>query len=166
MKRSEFDIIFQRHRPRLIAAIRRLGTGLYGMDTGDVEQEVAIRLWKALASDRKIDHLPSYLVTIVRSVVADHLRRPVSKAEHIGLENVFDLAGEEDVVSTELVETVERKLAAFPDNRRVAVRHRLRGLTAGEIATLEGWTSSKAENLVKRGMRDLRNALAPHQVED
>ena len=56
-------------------------------------------------------------------------------------------------------------LAQLPENRRLAVKNHLQGLTTPEIGALLGWSEPKARNLVHRGLKDLRTALRALGIE-
>jgi RNA polymerase sigma-70 factor (ECF subfamily) len=45
------------------------------------------------------------------------------------------------------------------DRRRTAVTLHLQGFRTGEVAAALGWTEKQAENLVYRGLADLRACL-------
>src|SRR3954471_4446936 len=87
--------------------VRRLieGHGLaqYGIDPADIEQEVRIRLWRALERDRNAAFHTSYIQSTVLSTVVDAIRAARSRhAEPLpeensegGLELVESAAGPE-----------------------------------------------------------------------
>src|SRR5262249_23736799 len=57
------------------------GLGQYGIDPADIEQEVRIRLWKALERDRNAAFHTSFIQRVVLTTVIDAIRaanaRPV-----------------------------------------------------------------------------------------
>jgi len=59
----------------------------------------------------------------------------------------------------DLVGALEAALAGISDTRRAAVRLHLEGKNLAEIASLSGWTSAQARNLLYRGLSDLRESL-------
>ena len=65
------------------AKVRRLieshGLGQYGIDPADIEQEVRIRLWKALERDRNAAFHTSYIQRVVLSTVIDAIRAANSR---------------------------------------------------------------------------------------
>src|SRR3954468_20505666 len=87
--------------------VRRLieGHGLaqYGIDAADIEQEVRIRLWKALERDRNAAFHTSYIQRVVLSSVIDAIRAANSRpsepmpeaAEQTGLDFIEPTAGPE-----------------------------------------------------------------------
>jgi RNA polymerase sigma-70 factor (ECF subfamily) len=50
-------------------------------------------------------------------------------------------------------------LGQLQERRRVAVTLHLQGYAVGEVASALGWTEKQAENLVYRGLGDLRRCL-------
>jgi len=50
-------------------------------------------------------------------------------------------------------------LSSLQDRRRTAVTLHLQGFRTAEVATALGWTEKQAENLVYRGLADLRSCL-------
>src|SRR5512144_3176361 len=50
------------------------GLGQYGIDPADIEQEVRIRLWKALERDRNAAFHTSFIQRVVLTVVIDAIR--------------------------------------------------------------------------------------------
>src|SRR3569833_184850 len=59
--------------------IDKHGLGQYGIDPADIEQEVRIRLWKALERDRNAAFHTSYIQRTVLSVVVDAIRAASSR---------------------------------------------------------------------------------------
>src|SRR5215475_8949029 len=50
------------------------GIGQYGIDAADIEQEVRIRLWKALERDRNAAFHTSFIQRVVLTTVIDAIR--------------------------------------------------------------------------------------------
>ena len=67
------------------------GLGQYGIDPADIEQEVRIRLWKALERDRNAAFHTSFIQRVVLTVVIDAIRaanaRPVEALPDDGLDD-------------------------------------------------------------------------------
>jgi RNA polymerase sigma-70 factor (ECF subfamily) len=109
----------------------------------------------------------SYIWRTAFSVTVDEIRRRTRRAE-TGLEEseaaVLTLdAGpdpERRALSRELGRTIRECLVQLADPRRAAVVLYLQGHQASHIANLLGWNTKKAENLVYRGLSDLRSCLA------
>jgi RNA polymerase sigma-70 factor (ECF subfamily) len=80
-----------------------------------------------------------------------------------GLEEMADSehpANPEQIqASSNLQEGLQGCLEDMVENRRTAVVLRLQGHSVPEIGRLLGWTQTRANNLVFRGMNDLRMCL-------
>lgn len=141
-------------------------------DRDDLEQEVRIRLWRAIESER-IGSVPaSYLYRVASSAALDLIRRrraireePMDDVRR-HLQSLTERApgpdGEAEL--TELAEQIRRAIDAIPASRRAVVHMYLGGYSSGEIADLMGWTEAKARNLVYRGLADLRARLASSDI--
>src|SRR5678810_759010 len=70
------------------ALIEGHGLGQYGIDPADIEQEVRIRLWKALERDRNAAFHTSFIQRVVLTTVIDAIRaanaRPVEILDAAG----------------------------------------------------------------------------------
>ena len=112
-----------------------------------------------------------YLHRVAHSVLVDEIRRRKRRPE-VPLEVVTE-AGEEvrsvepaassdpesDASFQELGAAVRDCLAAAKRERRLAVTLYLQGHTVPETARILGWDAKRAENLVYRGLADLRQCL-------
>ena len=59
--------------------IEKHGLGQYGIDPADIEQEVRIRLWKALERDRNAAFHTSFIQRVVLTTVIDAIRAANSR---------------------------------------------------------------------------------------
>ncbi len=150
----------------------------------ELEQEVRIRLWRALESETQIVSPASYLYRIAATATLDAVRRAKTRRHELTQSEVLQVSddGEEHVadrrhvaISTDdpaaaldrsrLRDQIERARATLAPARRVAVGLHIQGCNAGEIAKVLGWTEPKARNLLYRGLNDLRTALVKEGVE-
>jgi RNA polymerase sigma-70 factor (ECF subfamily) len=149
--------------------VRRLidkhGIGQYGIDPADIEQEVRIRLWKALERDRNAAFHTSFIQRVVLTTVIDAIRMansrpadPLSEdAEDALVENA---AGpERNARGLEDFNRVTECLAELPQRRRQAVELHLQGFSLREIGQFSGITEEAARKLLDRGMQALRERL-------
>jgi RNA polymerase sigma-70 factor (ECF subfamily) len=149
-----------------------------GVQFDDVEQEARLRLWKALARERKIDDPASYLYRIAATATIDAVRRVRAKREE-ALEpegaadgapgparlSAADSSLERSTARRLLVQRVATVLERWPAERRLLLNLHLQGFTTQEIAQQLGWTEPKARNLVYRTLRELRESLRAEGVE-
>jgi len=152
------------------ALIEGHGLGQYGIDPADIEQEVRIRLWKALERDRSAAFHTSYIQRVVLSTVIDAIRavnaRPAEplpeEGESSGAEVLAAMtAGPEQTAGgTQDFARVAACLAELPQRRREAVALHLQGFSLREIGELGGTSEEAARKLLDRGMQTLRARLA------
>lgn len=151
-----------------------------GIQIDDVEQEARIRLWRALQREREIRDPASYLYRIAVTTTIDAVRRVIARREEqlrvrgewgddegpaVALAAGPEASPERAAELDRVMARVEAAIGRLAENRRLAVRLHLQGLTSDEIGDLLGWTEPKARNLVSRGMRDLREALAAEGID-
>src|SRR5262249_48897764 len=151
------------------ALIDSHGIGQYGIDPADIEQEVRIRLWKALERDRNAAFHTSFIQRGVLTTVIDAIRaansRPVDPLPGDG--------GEGDPAFVEPGPSPERNagtladfdrivacMAELPERRRKAVALHLQGFSLREIGEFSGTSEEAARKLLDRGMQALRESLA------
>jgi RNA polymerase sigma-70 factor (ECF subfamily) len=137
-------------------------------DRDDLVQEVRVRLWKAIDSER-MDSIPtSYLYRTATSAALDLIRRRRTSRED-SMDDVpaverslADAALRPDQAAqlSDLALQVDRAIEAIPESRRRVVRMYLAGYNSTEIGALMGWSEAKARNLLYRGLGDLRERLA------
>ena len=142
--------------------------GQHGIDPADIEQEVHIRLWRALERDRNAAFHASYIQRTVLTTVIDAIRAARSRAaeplpeegdEETGL--VEQRAGpERSAGASQEFGRVAACLAELPERRREAVALHLQGFTLREIGQLSGTSEEAARKLLERGMQTLRELLA------
>ena len=172
----------------LRGTLRRLAPRDSGLSLDELEQEVRIRLWRALESEREIASLSSYLYRIAATATLDAVRRARTRRREVPLADPLEPEGgrapeeawvkhraAEDFRSpddpaaaaarAQIRERIERARAAISPARRDAVGLHLQGYTTKEIGGLFGWSEPKARNLVYRGLADLKESLRNEGVE-
>jgi RNA polymerase sigma-70 factor (ECF subfamily) len=177
---ARFNSILEKYGAFLRSTIAAHCPRDLGLSFDDIFQEVSVRLWHALCSEREIVDLASYLHRVAATARIDALRRVKARRE----EQMQLSAAQEGEVNIEgaqradtntspealaqyqqLISIVEGILQSLSQNRQRAVRLHLQGLSTGEIAELMGWGEAKARNLVYRGLDDLRRQLGSHGFE-
>ena len=159
------------HRTILRVCPRELG-----LLCDDIEQEARLSLWKALQSGREIAFPVSYIYKVAVSATLRAVRRakarredPVNEDSDAGpvltLRAPPEASPHAEAERREVAQKIEAALAQLPENRRLAVKNHLQGLTTPEIGALLGWSEPKARNLVHRGLKDLRIALRALGIE-
>ena len=173
---ARFNALLERHGKLLRDAIASRCARHLGLNFDDIMQEVRIRLWRAIAAEREIRDVRSYLCRIASTVTIDAIRNVQALREeqmHCSMEEdgpsekgnpshePADVRATPEVVAEQrhVIAIVRNTLSHLPANRRRAVTLHLEGLSTVEIAKVLGWSEPKARNLVYRGLDDLRVQL-------
>lgn len=142
-----------------------------GIDAAELEQQVRLKLWRALRRETGVRHPASYLYRAVSSVVIDAVRSvrrrresslegPAEDEDRSAVEPVSTEPGPEvQAQGRDIQRQLNEALQELAPNRRRAVALHLDGFSNGEIATMLGWSEPKVRNLVWRGLGDLRRHL-------
>jgi RNA polymerase sigma-70 factor (ECF subfamily) len=107
----------------------------------------------------------SYLNKVAYSVLVDEIRRMRRRREtDLGDEAVAPVAiarenPERTAASKEVGRGIQECLKGMKRERRLAVALHLQGHTVPEVARILDWAAKQAENLVYRGLADLRECL-------
>jgi RNA polymerase sigma factor (sigma-70 family) len=136
-------------------AIRRRCFGLLASQREDLVQSAMVRLLERQAREDLWARGPSYFWKVAQSVVVDELRR-------LGRERrLAEGVTEERQAWVDPVDgiTLRRCLERLEERRRMAVTLHLSGLRIPEVARTANWTVKTAENLIYRGLEDLRRFL-------
>lgn len=139
-----------------------------GIDADDVEQEVRIRLWRALERDPNAEFPASYIQKVVATVLVDALRRhqvrpaePLPEPEEGGIEFVDGGARPDRVaMDAEQMARLGQCLDGLGPRRRRTLQLYLQGYALQEVADLNGLTLDAARKLIYRGLDELKQRLA------
>lgn len=166
---ARLEELFRAYGARVKGLLTTYGLDKHGIDPADVEQEVRIRLWKALERDRSGAFHASYVQRVVASTVIDALRRAeVRAAEPLPEEDddtPVDLGEgpvgpERSAGDVERMQGIERCMNEIPERRRLPIALHLQGFSLQEIAELAGIASAEAaRKLVSRGLEELKSRL-------
>jgi len=174
------DALLKEHASAIRAAAARVCPRGLGVGVDELEQEIRLRLWRTLESEREITDPPSYIYRIAVTAAIDAVRRVKARREQpLPEKRSLDDSGPDERVlagraasSPESIaegRQVARKVGAalgrIPESRRKPVRLHLQGFTSEEIGLLLDFTEAKARNLVYRGLEDLRRELRAEGIE-
>lgn len=171
-------VLLAKHGARLRMLIEVHCSRDQGLDADDIEQEVRIKLWKALESDKNLVAAASYIQKVVVTTVVDAVRRAqVRFAESIEDrdEGTFDasvsgpLRPEAQAKQNEWAGVLMRSINELPERRRLPVQLALQGFTAEEVARLTGVSVAGAQQLCYRGIEELKTRLrelGADQIDD
>lgn len=157
-----------RHGTRLRVLCRQHCSAEQGLDPDDIEQEVRIRLWKAVQREKNSALPASYIQRVVVTTVIDSLRRDKPEqttelpeaGQEAGIEALLDPVGPVRSASDgQRMDLVRAAIAELPERRRQPVRLALQGFTPEEIGELLDMTATMAKNLMYRGLYELRDRL-------
>lgn len=156
---SALEAVMSRFSRMLRSVGRR--RGLDDVDLRDMEQEVRLRLWRALGTSERIETAKtSYIYQTAMSATLDLIRRRRARPEE-DLESVeVPTAGSDTSYEhQELGARIDGAVDELDEPRSVVVRLHLSGYHREEIAQMLGWTEPKVRNLLYRGLEDLRALL-------
>jgi RNA polymerase sigma-70 factor (ECF subfamily) len=136
----------------------------------DLVQTAIMRVMEVLgrppdANEGETPFTSSYLHRVAYSVLVDELRRERRRHEtSLDDDGVGDVAGREEdperlARSGEIGRGIQDCLTRLKRERRLAVTLHLQGHTVPEAARVLDWTVKRTENLVYRGLADLRECL-------
>lgn len=167
-EREAFEELYREEGGAVYGFILRLLPGGRGAD--DCLQETFIRAWRARERYEERRKRRSYLLTIARNVVMDHLSRENGEERKMrGLREQARGAAaagppEAGHLLVETVRLMRDKIGELPMPQREAILlYRYHGLTAAEIAEIQGTTRRAVETHIYRGMKALRKSLEPHR---
>lgn len=178
---SSFDIdsklneLLSRHGARLRLLVVQHCSANQGLDPDDIEQEVRIRLWKAVEREKNSALPASYIQRVVVTTVIDTLRRDKpdqtttlpEAGQEAGVEALLDRVGPVRSASDgQRMDLVRAAIAELPVRRRQPVQLALQGFTPEEIGELLDMTATMAKNLMYRGLYELRERLKAAGLED
>ena len=152
---------------RLGALMRSYRLDRHGIDPDDVEQEVRIRLWKAISRDRSGAFHASYVQRVVATTVIDALRRAEVRAAEPLPEDDDEpgqlweagVGPEQSASDGERMSGLQQCLAEIPERRRLPITLHLQGYSLQEIADVVGTSAEAARKLVTRGLEGLKTRL-------
>lgn len=150
-------------RSKLVTAVRRSCPGWLADQAEDLVQVAMVRILRSY-SDREVN--TSFLYRVAHSVVIDEIRRRKRRREEQATPSLPErtvapgpTSPETRAGGQEIGAAIVACLATLRDDRRRAVTLYLQGHGVPEAAELLGFDRKKTENLVYRGLADLREAL-------
>lgn len=164
-KRSRAAIEELRHR--VVRAVNQACPTWDKADRDDLTQSILAALVARVEEPEGIDRFPStYLLRMAYGVMVDELRRRSRRREvplepPISEKRAAPAPGPDRLVeSAEIVEGIRACVARLQPDRSLAVRLHLLGCGVTEIARRTGWRNKRAENLLYRGLAEVRTCLA------
>ena len=166
---DKFSAAIEAALARLGRLVRAAGArhGVGDDETGELMQDVRIRLWRAHTDSEEISRLPtSYVYRTATTAALDFIRkRRRNETREPSLDSaptaalVSRTSADHDVLESDLGAAILRELDTMVEARRVVVRMHLSGYEREEIISILGWSDAKVRNLLYRGLQDLRERL-------
>jgi RNA polymerase sigma-70 factor (ECF subfamily) len=157
-------------RGRIQSGVRRACPTWLASEVEDITQNALIKVVEILRKegDRNRELIPSYLWRVAYTCTVDAVRsRRGSRRREVPLETTSgphpDPAPQpgpgRQSESSEIRRAIAACLQRLVRPRRLAAMLYLQGHTVPEVGRLLGWSPAKSNNLVHRGVADLRRCL-------
>ncbi|MCA9706041.1 MAG: RNA polymerase sigma factor [Myxococcales bacterium] len=154
-------------RSRLSRVVARTCPSWAAAHHEDIVQAAMIRVLRVRARSGSDHALPSaYLWKVAYTATIDELRRlrakrevPLVADEGAELVDARAPGPERRAEAAEISAAIRECLATLSDDRRRAVTLYLQGHSVPEAGRLLGWSTKRAENMVYRGLAELRGHL-------
>jgi len=161
------DPQFEVLRRRVVSAVRRHCPPRLAGEAEDIAQNVLVKLLKSAKKSAGNKTFSSvYLEKSACGAVVDEIRRacrrredPVQDPDGMDAMASKQAGPERGSASGEIARGILDCLTRLSRSRRLVVTLYLHGCTVPEAAARRGWTLTKTESLVYRGMADLRCCL-------
>ena len=131
----------------------------------DIVQAAWLRVVPHLAGEGKPPLAASYLAKVAYSAVVDEIRR-LRRLRETGIDAAATTAAdgvagdpERRAESRRISQAIRACLGSLVADRRSATTLHLLGHSVPDVARLTGWNEKRAENLVYRGLAELRKCL-------
>lgn len=139
----------------------------------DIVQAAMLRVIRVREKREGKGPLPaSYLWKVAYTATIDELRRLRARPDHATETGEAPDLAESEAVSPErrtqadeIADGIRDCLSGLADTRRQAVALYLAGHTVPETGRVLGWGTKKAENMVYRGLADMRKCLGGKGIE-
>ena len=152
--------------------IQKFDVQKFGIDPEDISQDVRIRIWKLLKSEKTITNYASYIKKIVNSAVIDRLRRWRREAGVVQEEKSRQIAEYETIYHPDIERlsflrgVIVEATEALIDSRRQVVKLYLLNMSVEEISKYLRFSQDKTRNLLYRGLADLKRFLHERSTDD
>ena len=158
-------------RATLARAVRRQCPRWLSDHADDLAQEAVLKVMTAAQREGERSLSSFYLYRVAHSTLVDEIRRRQRRREvSLDVESSDDQSNggpepqaagnpEQDASLRELSLALRDCLLDMSKDRRLAVTLYLQGHTVPDAARILGWPAKRTENLVYRGLADLRQCL-------
>jgi RNA polymerase sigma-70 factor (ECF subfamily) len=167
-------IDYTKLRQDFVRAVARLCPSWLSSQRDDLVQAAVMRVMQIMSrqpADSDPEFASSYLYKVAHSALVDEIRRANRRQETSLDAPAVDRVAitfddpERAAASAEIGRHIQACLAAMGRDRRMAVALHLQGHSVPEAARLLDWPAKRTENLVYRGLADLRECLMSKGIE-
>jgi RNA polymerase sigma factor (sigma-70 family) len=161
----DLEALLARFTNFIRAQIQKFEVQRFGIDPDDIAQEVRIKIWKLIKSEKNISSYAAYIKKIVDTVVIDQLRLLKKDEQLYRMEKQKQVAEQLNGYRPEVLrnalmkEAVGKAVESLIESRRNVVKLYLFDLSIEEISRFYGWSLHKTRNLLYRGLADLKRSL-------
>jgi RNA polymerase sigma-70 factor, ECF subfamily len=165
------SIDYSKLRRDVVRAIARICPSWLANQRDDLVQTAMMRVMQIVEShpprpEGDSPFASSYLHKVAYSVLVDEIRRVTRRqetdldTEAVDRSAVVDRDPEREAASREIGAGIQDCLSRLNEDRRLAVTLYLQGHSVPDAARLLDWPAKRTENLVYRGLADLRECLS------
>jgi len=156
--RLAYDRLYQRHSGRLLAF---LASRVEKHDLDDVQQEVWLRVWKALPARFDGKDFRAWIFEIARNLVVDRHRRmkPDRLPDDDPIPDRRSISSEDYLLENERREILARCLDRLPPDVAQVFRARLSGRDYVEICQVGAMTANRAQKLQHQAKKLLKSCV-------
>lgn len=160
--RGAFEVLVQRHAPRLYHLLRRMAAN--EEQAADLLQEVLIHVWQRLDRFSGQSAFATWLWSVGRNRALDLLRRQQPRLR--GVEDLDQAAGaspSDSLVAAERHQLLHRALQELPaEQREIIILRDFQDLDYASIASALGTAEGTVKSRLSRARAALRELLRPH----
>lgn len=168
---QELENLLTRFSNLIKTHIQKYHPQRFGLDPEDIAQDVRIKLWKLIDSEKNISNYASYIRKIVNTSVIDQFRKlrrdegifHYEKMKRVSEKEKFYI--EETEPNSHLKELVAQAVDSLIESRKQVVKLYLLELSVEEISSYLQWSHDKTRNLLYRGLANLKDKLKEMSIE-
>ena len=159
-------------RQKLVQAVQRFCPSWLASQRDDIVQSAMIRILEIREKGDGTKVLDSfYIRKVAHSVTVDEIRRAgrrretlLAEADPAEMMQINELTPERQTAGREIGDAIRNCLTRLVRPRRLALGLFLLGHSVSECSQQLGWSYTRVENLVYRGLADLRRCLTSKGV--
>ena len=156
---AAFEALLRRHQDRIYRiALRMLG---HPQDAEDVTQDVAVQIWRALATFTGASAFSTWLYRVVVNRCLNHQRRRRDTSPLLETDHPATAGPEERALGAARIEATAAAIASLADEQRtVLVLYQVEGLSYREVATILDISEAAVRSRLERARTRMLHALA------